>query len=98
MLVGREMYLWSFECTSLLLLTLLNPFVAEYQSDAPDNDEEYDVYSDDESVFFPKLLLSWLSPSITQILEFFGHFVCEVWKKLVASRNQDEDYEFLLFT
>ena len=40
----------SYEWKSLILLTLLNSFVAEHQSDAPDDDEEYDVQSDDESV------------------------------------------------
>jgi len=33
-----------------LFLTSLNSIVVEYQSDAADNDDEYDVQSDDESV------------------------------------------------
>ena len=36
---------------------LLNPIVVEYQSDAADNDEEYDVQYDDESVIFLNIIL-----------------------------------------
>jgi len=42
-------------------------FVAEYKSDAPDPDEEYDVQSDDVSVFFSFL---------KTILRFFTFLTC----------------------
>lgn len=58
-----------FQSRSLSFLTLLNPFVAEYQSDAPDHDEEYGVQSDDESVLF---FVKYLS----QIVEFFWDVFC----------------------
>lgn len=46
--------------TSLLLLNLVNLISAEFQSDAVDDDEEYDIQSYDESVWILSLLFFFL--------------------------------------
>lgn len=53
--MGIEMYLKSYWEHPLLLLNLIDPFGAVFQSDPIDNDEEYDAQSDDESVWITLL-------------------------------------------
>lgn len=48
----------------------------EYQSDAADNDDEYDVQSDDESVILFQIMFFLLLPHCHKT-RLFGHVVCE---------------------